>query len=154
MTAIADLDVLLRSLDPAPRAGEYVFVGVPEGESVRVPIEASVREDEGLSLVVTRQVADLAGWAYSFTAAWITLRVTSDLSAVGLTAAVAGALASEGISCNVIAGVFHDHLLVPVDRRDEAMAVLRRVGDQARRNAPGSIDALGGLRDRRGPGEP
>jgi hypothetical protein len=35
---------------------------------------------------------------------------------VGLTAA----LADRGISCNVIAGVYHDHLFVPDDRAEEA----------------------------------
>ena len=59
----------------------------------------------------------------------ISLTVQSDLAAVGLTAAFARALAAEGISCNVIAGVHHDHLLVPWDRRDDAMATLRRLSD-------------------------
>ncbi len=40
-----------------------------------------------------------------FRATWITLTVYSDLEAVGLTAAVAGALADRGISCNVVAAV-------------------------------------------------
>ena len=44
--------------------------------------------------------------------------------AEGLTAAFAGALGREGISCNVIAGVHHDHLFVQWDRREDAMAAL------------------------------
>jgi uncharacterized protein len=55
--------------------------------------------------------------------------VHSDLAAVGLTAAFAGALASEGISCNVIAGFHHDHLFVPWERRADAMAALGRLAD-------------------------
>jgi len=51
--------------------------------------------------------------------------VTSDLHAVGLTAAVATALAAAGISCNVVAGACHDHLFVPVDRAGEALAALQ-----------------------------
>ncbi len=51
----------------------------------------------------------------------------SDLAAVGLTAAFATALAAEGLSCNVIAGVHHDHLFVPWDRRVDAMAALERL---------------------------
>jgi hypothetical protein len=43
---------------------------------------------------------------------------------VGLTAAFAAALAREGISCNVIAGLHHDHLFVPWDRRDDALRAL------------------------------
>ena len=46
------------------------------------------------------------------------------LDAVGLTAAVSTALADAGLSCNVMAGYHHDHLLVPADRGAEAIAVL------------------------------
>jgi hypothetical protein len=40
---------------------------------------------------------------------------------------VTRALADAGISCNVLAGFFHDHLLVPKDRADDALVVLRRL---------------------------
>ncbi|MCC6519917.1 MAG: ACT domain-containing protein, partial [Tabrizicola sp.] len=57
----------------------------------------------------------------------ISLTVQSDLAAVGLTAAFATALGREGISCNVIAGVHHDHLFVQWDRREDALAALREL---------------------------
>jgi len=60
-----------------------------------------------------------------FRAAWITLRVHSDLSAVGLTAAFSQALAEARISCKVIAGARHDHLFVPADEGPRALGVLR-----------------------------
>jgi uncharacterized protein len=60
----------------------------------------------------------------------ITLDVHSSLEAVGLTAAMSAALADRGISCNVIAGVYHDHLFVPDDRAEEAMEALRTIGDR------------------------
>ncbi|MCX6513114.1 MAG: ACT domain-containing protein [Actinobacteria bacterium] len=34
------------------------------------------------------------------------------------------ALSAAGMSCNVLAGYHHDHLLVPEDRADEAFAIL------------------------------
>lgn len=55
----------------------------------------------------------------------ITLQVHSDLEGVGLTAAVSTALAKAGIACNVVAAFHHDHLFVPWEQREEAMAVLR-----------------------------
>jgi hypothetical protein len=50
--------------------------------------------------------------------------VHSDLAAVGLTAAVSAVLARVGITCNVIAGVSHDHLFVPVADAECAMQEL------------------------------
>ena len=57
----------------------------------------------------------------------ITLRVRSRLDAVGLTAVVSSQLAKAGISCNVVAGYFHDHLFVPVERAAEALELLHQV---------------------------
>jgi hypothetical protein len=84
-----------------------------------------VREPEGVTVVVAEGEALARGWVVAFRSAWITLRVHSDLAAVGLTAAFARALGEAGISCNVVAGVHHDHLFVPVARADDAMAALR-----------------------------
>ena len=92
---------------------------------------AVVLEEEGTTVVLPRESADAHGLAYDDVAAQITLTVRSSLAAVGLTAAVATALAGAGISCNVVAGFHHDHLFVPADRADAAMAVLRSL-------APGS----------------
>jgi hypothetical protein len=105
-------------LDPVRRAGEFVFV---EGGE---PAEATVREDEGLTVVLRRERADELGLPYEFVAAWITLRVDSTLEQVGLTALFSRALADAGISCNVLAGLRHDHLLVPAERAEEAIGLL------------------------------
>ena len=45
-----------------------------------------------------------------------------------MTAAISRVLADAGLSCNVLAGFFHDHLLVPWERADEAVALLRALG--------------------------
>jgi len=137
MGAERDLDRLLRAMDPVRRPGEFVFVS--RREPVPLPAVATVVEDEGISYVLARADADERGFAYDFVAAWITLMVHSALDAVGLTAAVAGALAEAGISCNVIAGAHHDHLLVPADRAEEALAVLGRVAGEGRRDVAGEL---------------
>jgi hypothetical protein len=134
VTGTSDLDQLLRDMAPTVRTGEFVFVpgdAVPDG----VPIEASVREDEGASAVIARSDADATAIAYDLVACWITLTVHSALDAVGLTAAVSGELAGRGISCNVIAGLRHDHLLVPAPRLDEALDALRDLTERAERAA-------------------
>jgi uncharacterized protein len=128
-----DLPTLLASMDPVLRPGRFVFVVVSD-EAVLDTLspEATIREPEGLTAVVRREDADALGLPYDYVAAWITLRVHSALDAVGLTAAVSGALARAGLSCNVIAGYHHDHLLVPADHAPaalEALSELARTAD-------------------------
>jgi hypothetical protein len=110
-------------LEPVVQPGEFVFVSLPIPADL--PALATVQEAEGLTHVLYRRDADTYGLAYDFVAGWITLHVRSALDDVGLTAAVSAALADAGISCNVLAGFHHDHLLVPHDRVDDAMAALR-----------------------------
>jgi hypothetical protein len=122
-----DLHVLLASLEPVLRPGSFVFATVPDESLLEgVPVDALVREDEGLTVVLPRERADALGLEYDYVAAWITLRVYSALDAVGLTSAIAETLADAGMSVNVLAGYHHDHLLVPADRGHEALGLLRR----------------------------
>ena len=125
MSGERDLARLLGSLTASARDGEYAFVTRTDADpALAAAALATVLEDEGVTYVVPCGFADARGLAYDFRAAWLTLGVHSALDAVGLTAAVATALARHGIPCNVLAGFHHDHLLVPAERRDEALAVL------------------------------
>jgi hypothetical protein len=134
---LTDLDALIRSMAPVLQPDAYAFVSLPGDTHVdAADIVASVREPEGLSLVVERAVAERAGLTPAFVCRWITLTVHSDLAAVGLTAAVARALADDGIACNVVAGTYHDHLFVPADRAGDAMAALQRLQRSAGVAAP------------------
>ncbi len=130
-TGEADLGVLLSSMSPDLNPGSYVFVLAtgPEGLADAV---VTVTEAEGRTLVLPRERADELGLGYDFVASWITLHVHSALDAVGLTAAFAAALTDAGISANVVAGYFHDHLFVPEDRAEEAMRVLAELSLRAR----------------------
>ena len=128
MAGIRSLHELLKSMEPRRRPGEYVFVVVDDERARELPYEALVREEEGVTLVMRREVVDAAGLSYDFVAAWITLTVHSDLTAVGLTAAFATALGAERISCNVIAGYRHDHILIPVERVQDALDALTELG--------------------------
>jgi len=55
----------------------------------------------------------------------ITLQVHSSLDAVGLTAVVANRLADQGISANVIAGYYHDHIYVAAADGPRVVAILK-----------------------------
>jgi hypothetical protein len=125
-TGEKDLKKLLEGMTPQLREGEYVFCSVAGGP---LPDPADIvcffREEEGLTLVLARSLADRLLLPYEFIAAWITLTVHSSLEAVGLTAAVSKALADRQISCNVIAAYYHDHIFVGVKDAALAMEALR-----------------------------
>jgi uncharacterized protein len=128
MAGASDLTNLLTSMHPVVRDGDYVYALWPHGKPLEGHVEAAVREAEGLTVVLRREEAERLGLSYDFVAAWITLQIHSALEAVGLTAAVSSALTAARISCNVLAGFHHDHLLVPATERGHAMEVLELLG--------------------------
>lgn len=127
MAGEIDLEKLLALLQPRLLPGLYVFCTVrnqslAESESLQ-PL-ATYQEQEGLSLLLKKEIADGAGMEYSSVFRGITLSVHSSLDAVGFTAAVASKLALAGISANVIAAHYHDHVFVPADKAEQALSVL------------------------------
>lgn len=133
MTGETHLGTLLASLAPRLNPGRFVFCSVPAPSPEQLAAAlGSFREAEGCTLILAREEAERLGLAYDYLAAWITLEVHSALAAVGLTAAFSSALASAGISCNVIAGYHHDHLFVARDDAERALAVLRRLAEEGR----------------------
>lgn len=131
MTGETDLDTLIASMRPALDPATYVWASVDGLAAAGALIDAvaTVREAEGLTLVLTHEAAARHGLDAEFPCRRITLTVHSSLEAVGLTAAFARALTEAGISANVVAGFHHDHLFVPADRADDAMAALRGLAD-------------------------
>jgi hypothetical protein len=117
-----DLGALLRGARPVIAHPQVVLATV--ADAAGLPALATVVEDEGVTVVLRRGDAERLGIGFDWVGAWITLRVHSALEAVGFTAAVSAALTEAGISCNVLAGNHHDHLLVPADRTKDALAVL------------------------------
>lgn len=109
-----DLETLLAGLAPAVDARRFSFT-LAGGALLDSNAFALIREDEATTLV---RVDPEGEWAR------ITLKIHSSLSSVGLTAAVAAALADRRIPSNVIAATFHDHLFVPWNCRDEALGAL------------------------------
>lgn len=129
---LRDLPQLLAALEPVLQDGTFAFCSLPHGADLDgLGAIATLREREGLTVVVPGETALHHRWTVLFRAAWITLRVHSDLEAVGLTAAVAGALAQAGLSCNVLAGAFHDHLFVPAAAAPQALSILQALQREA-----------------------
>lgn len=126
-SAKRDLDELLASLEPALHDADFAFVTLPKtsygAHAELLPI-AAFAEAEGLTLIVPLHRAQHAGLRFDGVFRMITLNVHSSLAAVGLTAAVAAALAKRGISANVVAAFYHDHIFVPAERAEEALRAL------------------------------
>ncbi|MDH4561957.1 ACT domain-containing protein [Pseudomonas sp. BN411] len=126
------LSTLIRNMSPQLNPGQFVFCTLDDAARLQgsVPL-GSFREQEGLTVILERDEADRLNLSYDYTAAWITLQVHSSLSAVGLTAAFAAALAQAGVSCNVVAGYFHDHLFVASEDAERAVSTLRALAANA-----------------------
>ncbi|WP_269815511.1 ACT domain-containing protein [Algibacillus agarilyticus] len=124
--AIKDLAVLLRSMQPVLDPQAYVFCCIASDLNDVLSLKpiATFHEKEGLTLVITQETANLENLVYDGVFCKITLSVYSSLAAVGLTAAVAGALAAHGISANVMAAFHHDHVFVPQADAQQALAIL------------------------------
>jgi len=107
MNAETNLTVLLKSMEPVLNEGEYVFCSLPIG--FEIPADR----------------ADALKLTYQLVHSWITLSVHSSLEAIGLTATFSKALTDAHISCNVIAGHYHDHIFVSKQEAANAMRVLK-----------------------------
>lgn len=133
-SAVSDLTILLRTMEPVLNEGVYVYSVVPAGTDLRATsVIATFHEAEGMTVITSEAEALKARLPVLFRAAWITLMVHSDLQAVGLTAAFARVLGDAGISCNVVAAAYHDHIFVPVERAETAMAQLKALQKSASR---------------------
>lgn len=117
---VSDLAGMLAGLAPVLDDRRWGFVlidGAPPADAF-----ALIREDEGITAILPQKDGGFAR---------ITLMVHSALEGVGLTAAVATALAARGIACNVVAGFHHDHIFVPWERREAALAALAALSRRA-----------------------
>ncbi|MFP2910053.1 ACT domain-containing protein [Pyxidicoccus sp. 3LFB2] len=127
MAGETNLDVLLKSMRPVLKDGEFVFCTLPHPASPDLGALGPIglfHEDEGLTLILRRERADAAGLTYASTFRMVTLAVHSSLDAVGFMAAVSTRLAAQGIGVNPVAAYFHDHLFIPSARAAEAVALL------------------------------
>ncbi|WP_259066386.1 ACT domain-containing protein [Mucilaginibacter sp. X4EP1] len=126
MPGETNLTELLKTMCPTLNEGEYVFCTIPASQTIDpAVIIGSFKEKEGLTIILSNAEADKLNLTYTYIAAWITLTVHSSLEAVGLTAAFSAALAKESISCNVIAGYYHDHIFVAKADAEKAMNTLK-----------------------------
>lgn len=146
---LTDLRQLLQSLQPEVDPIAYYFCSLGQLDAdLAAQAFAVVKEDEGWTLIVPAHAlpdadeaaSDVRAQLLCSSAAFqrITLKVHSSLQAVGLTAAVSTALATHNISCNLIAGFYHDHLFVPAADAAAALALLEQLSADMRRMQAGA----------------
>ena len=110
-------------LSATQRPGKWCVVTGAEVPP-EIYVAATISESEGLTTVISVGDAQRLGIDPAFIAAWLTVDAQTSLTAIGLTAALASALARVGIACNVLAGYHHDHLLVPYERARQAIGII------------------------------
>ena len=124
---------LLKSMEPSLMHGDFVFCTIQDakyGDFAELLPMASFCEAEGLTLLLTKENADKAGFDYDSMFKGIVLKVYSSLEAVGLTAAISSKLAGRGISANVIAACYHDYIFVPAEKAEVALSALTELSRQ------------------------
>ncbi len=129
---VSNLKDMLATLSPKLNEKRVGYISSKDVQTVFGKLQADAiigtfREDEATTFIVELTAAENSGFEILFRGAWITLTVHSALTGVGLTAAFATALGNEGISANVVAAYYHDHIFVSVDDADRAMAALRKL---------------------------
>ena len=124
----SDLNKLIKGLSPKLNDGEYVFTSIKNIELLNTSeVICTFKEKEGFTLILERSRADQLGLRYNFIASWITLEVHSSLNAVGLTSLFTTELADNAISCNVIAGYYHDHIFVSTKDSLKTLEILKHL---------------------------
>lgn len=127
-----NLDVLIKTMAPVLNKGDYVFCSINNLTEFNIEdILCLFREKEGISILINKLLADKLNLPYTSILSWITLTVHSSLEAVGLTATFSKALADEGISCNVIAAYYHDHIFVGKDDAIKAINILQQLASKS-----------------------
>lgn len=117
-------------MKPVHNFGKFVFCKVENINAIDISLAVCLfKEQEATTVVLKKEIADQLGLEYSFVASWITLTVHSSLEAVGLTAAFSTALSEKGISCNVIAAYYHDHIFVDIKDTQQAMDILKQLSE-------------------------
>ena len=117
---------VIKDLKPQLDSRVWVFCAVdPSFEYRELQPIAVFNESEGTTLVVERSVAVRHKLGHTFPSKRITFGAVTELDSVGVLASVTEILAKHDIATNAFCAFYHDHVFVPEDRAEEALAILQ-----------------------------
>ena len=134
MGTVKNTRSMLVNMTPILRDGTFVFCSTSDltlAEQAKATALSWFREDEGVALILELGAAASLGFDLEMSMGRIVLEVYSALDGVGLTAAVAEALAFQNIPCNVVSAYHHDNVFVPIAMAVQAFEVLKSVQKRA-----------------------
>lgn len=131
------LEALLATLTLTLHSATFVFITFPAGSRPSPTLKDTARmvfqEAEGTTVITTLESAQAEHITdYTFPCKMITCNVHSSLEAVGFMAVIAKRLGDVGMGVNPVSGFFHDHLFVPLEREEQAMAGLNALASEAK----------------------
>ena len=113
-----ELKDILGNLKPRILEGSFVFTTSNDELDHLMktfkPI-ATFREEEGITLVISKDEADKFNIKYDSLFRCISLGVHSSLNSYGLISSISRELTKKKISSNVFSGFYHDHIFVQAD---------------------------------------
>ena len=122
-----ELKDILGNLKPRILEGSFVFTTSNDELDHLMktfkPI-ATFREEEGITLVISKDEADRFNIKYDSLFRCISLGVHSSLNSYGLISSISRELTKKKISSNVFSGFYHDHIFVQADLADTALQVI------------------------------
>jgi hypothetical protein len=125
MSGITDLQQTLSSLKVICDDVQYGFASIPDDSGIdREKVLATFQENSRLAVIAPKTYLDSKNIDNEGPYAKLTIDVHTSLELVGLTAAMAAKLAEHGISANVVAAFYHDHVFVQYDLRAKAIGLL------------------------------
>lgn len=122
------------NLEPKAAEEKYYFATVEEDDlraltEILDSIVCVFREEEALTVVFSEDVkADIEESSEEDIQgpfAMITMTVQTDLNAIGILAKITAELAKEKIAVNAFSAYHHDHIFVPYDKKDAAVALIK-----------------------------
>jgi hypothetical protein len=125
MSGITDLQETLNSIKVVCDEIEYGFTSIVDETQIdRDKVLATFHENGQLAIIAPKQYLDSLNIENEGPYAKLTIDVHTSLELVGLTAVMATKLADHGISANVVAAFYHDHVFVQYDLRKQAQELL------------------------------